>query len=600
MLSRGRIAAVVACLTLCALPAVALAAIPSWTTYHHDGARSGIDPDSTSPVTPTEVWQSTDLDGSVWAEPLAYGSLVYAVTENDSVYALDPASGAVVWRTHLATPVNASQLCGGDITPTVGITSTPVIDPATGRIYVVADTERGGNAGTIAHDMYALDLSDGKVAVGPERVDPPNAPSGDSPAIQLQRTSLALDAGKVIIGYGGNDSDCDPTAYHGWLVAAPEGGTGPLQSYEVDSRSGDSQGAIWGSGNAPPVDSSGNIWFATGNGSSGSSFDFGDAVIEVDSNLNRVDYWAPTNWQELDKNDGDLGSSMPMVLPGGLIFQIGKTGVGYLLNAAHLGGVGAPKYSSKVCAGSWGGGIYYNGVIYVACSDGMHALTLDTANDTFARLAGWSVDPNAVAPPIFAGGLVWSTGATANSQNGILSALNPRTGAAAFSANLHGFEHFATPSAGGGLLFVANQNPSGSGGDQITAFRIANVAPGSGFSPLPVSIPPRPKISSLHVRVHHGRLRLRLTLSESARLTITVWKLVPRRFVHGCRPAFRRGSKCLVASARKLKRHRSGRAGRERFRLRMRSLPPGEYLVVVKASNAFGRATPRRAIVAVG
>jgi outer membrane protein assembly factor BamB len=442
---------------LCLLPAAARAGIPSWTTYHRDGARSGVDPDSTAPVTPTQVWQTNpSLDGNVYAEPLVYGSTVYVATENDTVYALNAATGAIVWQRHLGTPVSDSVIPGtGDINP-IGITSTPVIDPTTGRIFVVADTWDGSNAASVVHEMFALNLADGSVAVGPVPVDPPGSTHTD----QLQRTSLALDGGKVIIGYGGNDGD--QGNYHGWEVAVPEGG-GPLQSFEVDSQPGDSQGAIWAAGNAPAIDSSGDIWVATGNGTS-TNFDFSESVIKLDSNLNLLDWWAPTNWSTLDGSDTDLGSSMPLLLPGGLVFQIGKGGVGYLLSASSLGHDGAnPVFQANVCNGSWGGGIYYNGVIYVACSDGMYALALDTAAKAFSPVPGWTVNGNAVGPPIEAGGLIWSVGY----NNGTLYGLDPGSGATSFSTGLGGFVHFATPSAAGGLLFVGN-------GTRVTAFRIAS------------------------------------------------------------------------------------------------------------------------------
>jgi hypothetical protein len=201
-------------------------------------------------------------------------------------------------------------------------------------------------------------------------------------------------------------------------------------------------------------------------------------VIKLDPSLNLLDWWAPSDWASLDGSDTDIGSSMPLLLPGGLVFQIGKGGTGYLLDGSNLGHTGGtPVYSAPVCAGSWGGGIYYNGVIYVACSDGMYALQLDTTSRTFSPLPGWNVDSNAISPPIEAGGLIWS----ADYFGSNLYGLDPRTGAETFvSGNLNGFEHFATPSAGGGLLFVANQT-SGSG-DQVTAFRIANTPPPSPTS----------------------------------------------------------------------------------------------------------------------
>src|ERR1700726_230487 len=90
------------------LGAYAAAAIPVWTTYRHDAARSGMDPDSMSPVTPSQAWQTPALDGKVYGQPLVYGSHVYVATENDSVYKLDAATGAVVWSEHVATPEPSS------------------------------------------------------------------------------------------------------------------------------------------------------------------------------------------------------------------------------------------------------------------------------------------------------------------------------------------------------------------------------------------------------------------------------------------------------------------------------------------------------------
>jgi outer membrane protein assembly factor BamB len=467
------VAAVVACVALCVGAGSAAAAVPAWTTYHHDSSRSAVDPDSTSPVAPTRLWQTAALDGKVYGQPLVYATHVYVATENDTVYSLDAATGAIVWQKHLATAVSSGQLQCGNISPTVGVTSTPAIDPATGRIYVVADTWDGSDPASIAHEMFSLNLSDGSIAAGPVPVDPP----GSTPADQLQRASLALDAGKVIIGYGGNDGDCG--TYHGWLVAVPEGG-GPLQTFEVDA-SGNG-GAVWASGNAPPVDSNGDIWAATGNDTLASGYDHQESVLKLDPNLNLRDFWAPPNWFSLDGGDTDIGSSMPLLLPGGLVFQIGKSGDGYLLDASNLGGVSGPSYSQPVCSGSWGGGTYYRGVIYVACADGMNALVLNTITKTFTPVAGWTVNPNAVAPPIVAGGLVWSVGASVTVSNGVLYGLDPTTGATRFSVGLGVFEHFASPSAAGGRLFVAN-------GTKITAFQIAS-PPGPSPTSLTLSSVP--------------------------------------------------------------------------------------------------------------
>ena len=388
-----------------------------------------------------------------------YGSRVYVATQNDSVYALDAATGAIVWHRQMGTPVPDQQNAGcGDIGD-VGITSTPVIDPTTGRIYVVGDTWDGSDPATIHHLLVGYKLTDGNPAGAPRVVDGP----GSQPAYQLQRPGLALDAGKVIIGYGGNAGDCGP--YNGWLVAAPENG-GPLTSFRVELA--DQQGAIWASGNGPPVDASGDVWASTGNGDP-SAFDYQESVLRLDSNLRLLDHWAPVNWSSLDSGDVDLGSSMPLLLPGGLVFEIGKQGVGYLLRASALGGTGAaPAFEAHVCNGSWGGGVYFGGVIYVACSNGLQALLLNTSVPSFVPVSGFGADAGAVGSPIVAAGMVWSV----DWHNGTLFALDPVSGATRFSANLGSVDHFVSPSAAGGRLFAG-------AGDRVIAFTIARPPPPS-------------------------------------------------------------------------------------------------------------------------
>jgi outer membrane protein assembly factor BamB len=556
--------------TLASFTTAALGA-PAWTTYRHDALRSGVDPDSTSPLPPTRAWQTAALDGKIFGEPLVYGSLVYVATENDTVYALNSATGAVAWQQHLATAVPSGQLSCGDISPTVGITSTPVIDPATGGIYVVANTWNGS---AIQHKLFGLSLASGTLLPGsPAVVDPP----GSTPRDQLQRAALALDAGKVIIGYGGNAGDCG--SYHGWLVAAPEAG-GPQPTFEVDPSG--SQGAIWAAGNGPPVDAAGDIWTSTGNGSS-SGYDFQESVLRLGPGLNLLDSWAPADWSTLDHTDADLGSSDPVLLPGNLVFEIGKAGVGYLLSASNLGGTGGtPLYQASVCSGSWGGGVYAGGVIYVSCSNGLHALALNTSARTFTPVSGWSVNGSANGPPIVAGGLVWSE----SYSNGTLYGLNPQSGATSFSAALGTFEHFATASAGGGRLFAAN-------GNQVTAFTIAYPPASSPAGP-----PARPsvtplRITHLFVRIVRRHARLHVTLSKAASVSVILRRVVSgRRIGKRCRRRAHTGRRCLTTvRARAQTFH--GKAGKRIFRLRTKALRTGRYRLSVIARNSAGQHSRR-------
>jgi polyvinyl alcohol dehydrogenase (cytochrome) len=583
MLRRLRLASVVTGV-FAALAGSAHAAVPAWTTYRHDAARSGFDPDSTTPVTPSRSWQTPPLDGEVYAQPLVYGPYVYAATENDTVYELNAATGGVVWSTHLATPEPYSAAPCGDISPSIGVTSTPVIDPTTNRIYAVGAESASGS---VRHLLFALDLGSGQAVPGfPIAVDAP-LPTGGNPVNQLQRPGLALDAGRILIGYGGNDGDCN--TYWGWLVSAPETGSGPLSSFQVDAGTGHDEGAIWGGGNAPPIDGAGNVFVATGNGDGNSSAnpDYGDSVVELGASAAPLDWWAPPNWQSLDTSDGDLGSSMPTLLPGGYLFQSGKDGNGYVLNDASLGHVSNPAAeASGFCSGgSFGGSVYdsADATLYAACNGGLRALSLGSGSPpSIGAKAGFSAPSNATGPPMIAGGLVWVTG------GGTLYGLNPGSGAAAANFSIPEatepggsyVNHFASPSAGGGRLFVGS-------GDQLTAFTIAQPPP-----PAAVSTTRAPLIShaSIHPRrfkARHGA-KLRLTLNEAATVTVSITQLRHGRIRgHRCSARANRGKRCrvrVVLLRRRLRAH----AGANSFKLRLRSLAPGNYTALVYATDATG------------
>jgi hypothetical protein len=214
---------------------------------------------------------------------------------------------------------------------------------------------------------------------------------------------------------------------------------------------------------------------ATGNGNGNSSSDpeYGDTVVKLSASASPLDFWAPPNWQTLDNTDADLGSSLPTLLPGGYVFQTGKDGNGYLVNGASLGHVSAPaREVAGLCSGgSFGGSVYdpVNSTLYVTCSGGLKALTLTSGSPpSLTAKAGFAATSSATGPPMIAGGLVWS----ANRSSGTLYGLDPTTGATKSHFSIpevgSNVNHFGTPSAAGGRLFMAS-------GDQVTAFTIAQV-----------------------------------------------------------------------------------------------------------------------------
>jgi outer membrane protein assembly factor BamB len=394
-----------------------------WVTYHDVGARSGAVAAGPPLGRVRRMW-TAPVDGAVFAEPLVVGGRVIVATENNSVYAFDAVSGSRLWAAHLGTPVAGGSLPCGDIDPS-GITSTPVADARSGVIYTVI--YRSG----FRHVLVALDASTG--AVRWERsIDPPG---GDFETEQ-QRAALALSEGRVYVSYGGLFGDCG--SYHGWVVGAPASGpNGPLVTYQVPSQN---EGGIWAP-SGPAVDAAGNLYVATGNGNS-SSFDYGNAVIRLTPALLPVSFFAPTDAGALNLSDSDLGSTGPLLLPGSRVFIIGKSGVGYLLDARDLGGIGNGLASVDIGA-AFGGDAYAAGTIYVPTVDGIVAVAVD--GDTLREIWRQGAAP---LPPIVAGPAVWAIG------DGVLYQLDLRTGSVRYSASVGQTAHFATPTASGGRIYV--------------------------------------------------------------------------------------------------------------------------------------------------
>ena len=432
-----------------------------WTVYHGNALGTG---DDTSGVTfnpPVPAWTSVALDGQIYGEPLEATGRVFVATENNTVYALSANTGSVLWSAHLGTPVPSSDLPCGDISPTVGITGTPVVDVARGEIFVVVDELAGG---VPAHVLVGLNLYSG-VSLLAEPVDPP----GQGPAAILQRTGLNLSNGNVVFGYGGNDGDC--STYSGWVVSVPEGGGTPgyYQAVPIGH-----DGAVWMGGAAPEVDSAGNIWVTTGNGSASLPYDFSDSVWELSPGLSRQQYFAPSTWQFDNGHDQDLGSTAPALLSNGSVVQVGKSSTAYLVNQGDLGGISSPAQISACGSDADGGDAVSGTVVYVPCGSGVQAIQTSPVLS-----AQWQTSSGAHGPPITAGGLVWSIGGSN------LFGLNPANGTAVSSVSVGGeANHFPTPSVGDGLLLAPSTN-------QVHAF-----AGSAGIPGPPSPAPPAPPNSS--------------------------------------------------------------------------------------------------------
>jgi outer membrane protein assembly factor BamB len=418
--------------------------VSSWTVYHGDALGNADSTALGSVDTTSRAWTSPHLSGQLYGEPLVFSSNVYVATESDTVYALSASTGRVVWSRHVAGAVPSSLLPCGNITPTVGITGTPVIDPSRHEIFVVADELVGGRP---QHRLVGLDTVNGAVELNRD-VDPPGA----DPAALLQRTGLTLDRGRVVFAMGGNYGDC--ATYRGRVASVSA--TGASREYfSMDAAAGDRQGAIWMGGAAPVVDARGDVWVSVGNGSvhsAGQAFDDSDSVLDLSSALHLIQYFAPTTWPQNNAQDLDM-STAPVLLGDGQVILAGKSRIVYLLNGRHLGGVGQPQASlPSACSHDIDGGSAVAGLtVFLPCLSGTVAVRVTSSPPKLALL--WSAQVGG-GPPIYAAGLVWTIG-----SNGTLYALSPSTGTLERQANVGvSSNDFPTPSVGDGLLIAPSTN----------------------------------------------------------------------------------------------------------------------------------------------
>jgi len=256
-------------------------------TYHNDNARDGQN-QTESILTTTNINNVTNpmpafgqlfhvsVDGLVDGQPLiktqvsipgqGLHNVLYVVTENDTVYAFDADNGSPLWHVSvLGTGETASDDRGcGQVTPEIGITSTPVIDPTAGTngtIFVVA-MSKNTTSGAYFQRIHALDMTTGADEVTPVTVTATFAPGpAFNPAQYKERAGLLLLNGQIITTWA---SHCDDKPYNGWIMSYNE--TTLEQTSVLDVTPQGSEGAIWQSGGGPAADGSGNIYLLDANG----------------------------------------------------------------------------------------------------------------------------------------------------------------------------------------------------------------------------------------------------------------------------------------------------------------------------------------------
>jgi hypothetical protein len=219
--------------------------------------------------------------------------------------------------------------------------------------------------------------------------------------------------------------------------------------YQVPSQR---QAGIWAPGGAA-VAADGTLLVATGNGSATTTYDGGDSVIRLSPDLHQLDSFTPTDAPQLAATDDDLGSTAPLQVGGGLVFQIGKDGVGYLLRADRLGGVGGQAYSAQVCDSVLGATTYASPLIIVPCEDGLVALRLGSGGQPSFTVA-WRNSTLRAGPTIVANGAN-GTAWTMDRNAGDLVGVAVTTGAVRARVHLGRSNDFASAASGGGQVYAA-------------------------------------------------------------------------------------------------------------------------------------------------
>jgi Bacterial Ig-like domain (group 3)/MBG domain (YGX type) len=353
-----------ACLCLCLLVysgVVAMAQVNIYTKSYNT-SRTGANLEETI-LTPANVNSNSfgklftvPTDGQIYTQPLCVANLAIAGgTHNvifvgsmfNTLYAIDADNGTVYWTQNFGSEIvaedvqynqNISWYTG------VGILGTPVIDPNTNIMYFVSGSQPSDGAQSYTYYLNALEIATGlPVSGSPVNITATystpdlTAPLVFNPKMQNQRAGLALANGNVYICFGSHD---DILPYTGWVMAYSESTLAQVAVYATATIG--SGGGIWMAGQAPPIDSAGNLYFSTGNGSSGVTpnnlVQTGQSFIKLSPTLQLLDYFTPSNAATMSAGDMDLGSAGLLLLPNTSdVLGGGKQGVLYLVNTNDMG-----------------------------------------------------------------------------------------------------------------------------------------------------------------------------------------------------------------------------------------------------------------------
>jgi uncharacterized protein (TIGR03437 family) len=436
-------------------------------TYQYDNTRAGANLNetvlNTSNVNATAFGKlfAHSVDGMIYGQPLYLANVtvpgkgmhnvVYVATEHDSVYAFDAdsisgANAGPLWQVSFLGPgvstVPSSDTNCSQIEPEIGITSTPVIDDASGTIYVVAMTKETSNGGaSYVQRLHALNVTSGAEQpdspVVIQATYPGTGEGGNmltfNPKNYKQRPGLLLLGGTVYTGWS---SHCDLGTYHGWLIGYDSQSLKQVAVYNETPNG--NEGSFWSGGAAPAVDSSGNIYIVAGNGTfdaasasmQDNGIDLGESYIKLTTagGLFATDYFSPFNDQQLDDEDLDTGSAGVALIGDEagssahphLMAGAGKEGRIYLLDRDNMGKWQAGSDSQIVqslpgaIGGLFGNPAYFNKTLYFCgAGDNLKAFSISNAQMSTSPVSQSSVAFGGVGcvPTISANGaangIVW-------------------------------------------------------------------------------------------------------------------------------------------------------------------------------------------------
>jgi hypothetical protein len=478
------------------------------TTISVDAGRTAWDADE-SRLTPSDVSApdfgqlfDTTLEGQVYAQPVLAKGTLLVVTEKNKAYGLDPVTGRIRWSRGVGRPWAASHIGCGDLVPSIGITSTPAVDAATGTAYFTSKVDDGKDPDHPHWYLHAIDIT-----TGAERAGFPSTIGGRADndrdlvfnaKTAMQRPGLLLLDGVVYAAFA---SHCDRQPYVGYVIGVDARSGKRTAMFATETGNSRAGAGIWHSGGGLVSDGRGQILFTTGNGVSPSPHpgkkpprQLAESVVRVsvqsDRTLRATDFFSPVNNRNLDTDDTDLGSGSPMAVPTGygtkehphLLVQVGKDGRVFLLDRDDLGGSGQRGGKDKVLqAGGpykgvwghpafWGGG---SGYVYTVTSQGpLSAFRLGVSGSgkpalsrigTSSSFGYTSGSPVVTSTGRTAGSaLVWAVYSRgANGAGGQLRAYDavPVKGAMRlrWSAPIGIATKFSTPATDNGRVYVANR-----------------------------------------------------------------------------------------------------------------------------------------------